>query len=321
MKATVATCSLLLFALTQVAWADTFGTGANTFDIEFVTIGNPGNVPDTNGSPNPAGSVAYIFRIGKFEISEQMIDKANALGALGIPKDMRGPDKPATSVSWNRAARFVNWLNTSSGRPLAYKFAFQPEQSGYDSNDNIQLWTPGDPGYSANNLYRNSAAKYFLPSDNEWYKAAYFDPGMNLYHVFATGSDTPPTAVASGTNPGTAVYDGQVSPADVQLAGGVSPFGTMAQNGNVFEWEENDSDNLNDEPSSSRGVRGGTLSTGSFSLASNVRYSEHPFSTSDTKGFRVASSVVPEPTSIILAITALAALPTRHRKSVPHNHV
>ena len=43
-------------------------------------IGNPGNAADTTGNPNPAGSVPYTYRMGKFEISEQMIDKANAAG-------------------------------------------------------------------------------------------------------------------------------------------------------------------------------------------------------------------------------------------------
>lgn len=74
-----------------------------------------GNLPDTTGNPDPAGSVPYAYRIGKFEISEQMVANANALGGVGITKDFRGPDKPATSISWNKAARFVNWLNTSTG--------------------------------------------------------------------------------------------------------------------------------------------------------------------------------------------------------------
>jgi len=52
--------------------------------------------------------VPYSYRIGKYEISEQMIDKANALGGLGITKDSRGPDKPATNVTWFEAAKFVN---------------------------------------------------------------------------------------------------------------------------------------------------------------------------------------------------------------------
>ena len=118
--------------IVNLAHADTFGSGANTFNIEFVTIGNPGNAADTTGEPNPAGSVPTPIDMGKFEISEQMIDKANALGGLGITKDTRGADKPATSMSWNEAARFVNWLNTSSGSTPAYKFAIQPGEVGYE---------------------------------------------------------------------------------------------------------------------------------------------------------------------------------------------
>jgi hypothetical protein len=101
----------LLLAAANRAAADTFGSGVNTFDIEFVTVGNPGNAADDiTANPDFAGSVPYSYRMGKFEISEQMIDKANAEGGLRISKDTRGADKPATSVSWNEAARFMNWL-------------------------------------------------------------------------------------------------------------------------------------------------------------------------------------------------------------------
>ncbi len=95
------------------ASADTFGTGANSFTIDLVPIGNPGNRPDTTGKPSPAGSVAYSYRIGKYEISEQMIDKANDLGGLGISKSSRGADKAVTNITWFDAARFVNWLNAN----------------------------------------------------------------------------------------------------------------------------------------------------------------------------------------------------------------
>ncbi|MEI6538751.1 MAG: hypothetical protein WCO86_04380 [Planctomycetota bacterium] len=51
--------------------------------------------------------------------------------------------------------------------------------------------------------------------------------------------NTAPTAVASGTDANTAVYDGQSGPADVNLTGGLSPYGIMGLGGNVFEWERN----------------------------------------------------------------------------------
>src|SRR5262245_16783954 len=94
--------------------------------MEFVPIGNSGNAADTTGSPNPAGSVAYEYLVGKFEVSEGMITKYNAnfgtANSLVITTSSRGTDKPATFVRWNEAARFVNWLNTSTGGFAAYKF-------------------------------------------------------------------------------------------------------------------------------------------------------------------------------------------------------
>ncbi len=296
------------------AWSDAFGSGANTFNIEFVTIGNPGNIADTSGNPNPAGKVGYTYRTGKYEISGQMIDKANALGGLGIVKDARGPDKPATSMSWNEAARFVNWLNTSTGSTPAYKFALQPGEAGYLANAHIELWTVSDAGYNPNNLYRNSLASYFLPSIDEWYKAAYYNPINGVYYDYPTGSDEEPTRVASGTSAGTAVWC-CVGPADITLAGGLSPYGTMGQGGNAQEWVETDFDLVNGPilSSSARGVRGGHWNNYSSALWSSITSLNNPSFADSTNGFRVASTI-PEPSTLLLTIAALAALATRRRK-------
>jgi formylglycine-generating enzyme required for sulfatase activity len=285
----------------------TFGTGGNQFSMEFVTIGNPGNAADTTGAPNPAGAVAYEYGIGKFEVSEDMIEKYNAnfgtANSLVITHDNRGTAKPATSISWNEAARFVNWLNTSTGHQAAYKFT----TSGV--NDNIELWTSGEAGYDASNLYRNSLAKYFLPSYNEWYKAAYYDPTNSIYYNYATGSDTDPAAVASGNLNDTAVYNqsfGQ-GPADVNLAGGLSPYGVMGLGGNVYEWEESSGDLANSSGSSFRGARGGNWSNLSSEMSSSSRYGvSGPSSRSIGVGFRVASlsssapPAVPEPSMMVI---------------------
>jgi len=287
-------------------WADDFGSGEHTFEIEFVAIGSPGNPADTTGDPNPAGSVPYSYRIGKYEISEQMIDKANSLGGLGITHDGRGPDKPATRVSWFEAAQFVNWLNTSTGHTPAYKF---------DTTGDFQLWEPADFGYNPDNLFRNSAAKYFLPSVDEWYKAAFYDPVTESYFDFPTGSNNPPTPVASGTEPGTAVYDQpfQQGPADIMLAGGPSPFGTVGQAGNVWEWDETAVDLVNDDPQAVHGIRGSSWSSGGnndpTSLSSSFRSSIlAPFVGNAEVGFRVAS-IIPEPsTTILLLFTSIFLL-------------
>jgi len=136
-------------ALAQLV-TESFGSGANAFTMQFVTIGNPGNAADTTGSPNPAGSVAYTYNLGKYEVSRGMINKANAEGGLGITLfDMtnfggNGVNRPATGVSWYEAATYVNWLNTSTGGTAAYKFV----------GGTFQLWSAVDAGYNANNMYR-----------------------------------------------------------------------------------------------------------------------------------------------------------------------
>ena len=302
----IAACALATvasMAAPSQAGTITFGSGGNTFNMEFVTIGNAGNAADTNGAPNPAGAVAYEYGLGKFEVSEDMIEKFNASQSLQITKDTRGTAKPATSVSWNEAARFVNWLNTSTGNQAAYKFT----TGGV--NDNIALWTSGDAGYDVNNKYRNSLAKYVLPSYNEWYKAAYYDPTNSTYYQYATGSDTAPTAVASGTDAGTAVYNqsfGQ-GPANVDQAGGLSPYGVMGLGGNVWEWEESSYDLANSSGSSSRGDRGGSWEVDSSELSSSARGNPDPsFENYDLIGFRVASlssdapPAVPEPSMMVI---------------------
>ena len=296
----ITTCLIFAFVVVSSnnSYGDTFGSGLDTFDIDFVTIGDPGNAADVTGDPNPAGQVHYTYRMGKFEISEDMINKANALGGLGITHDERGPDKPATSISWLDAANFINWLNTSTSNSPAYKF---------DGDGNFQLWQPGDVGYDSTNPYRNSLAMYFLPSADEWYKAAYYDPDLGVYHDYPTGSNLAPNPVASGTSPDTAVFDGQVGPADILLAGGLSPYGTMAQGGNVKEWEETAFDLVNDLTIEFSGVRGGSWIDLDGILLKAIREGVQKDGKVQIIGVRVASSalVVPEPTTFATTLTAL----------------
>lgn len=221
-------------AVPSFAAVVSFGSGANQFSMQFVRIGNPNNAADTNGAPNPAGSVSYLYDMGKFEVSEDMITKYNAnfgtANNLEITTTDGGANKPARSISWNEAARFVNWLNTSTGNSAAYKFT----TSGV--NDNIALWDATDTlDYDAANPYRSVRAKYVLPSYNEWHKAAYYDPRSGTYFRYANGRDTAPNAVASGKGNNTAVYDQSLEqgPADVTQAGGLSPYGVMGLNGNA----------------------------------------------------------------------------------------
>ncbi len=249
-------------------------------------------------------------RMGKYEISEAMIDAANAIAAdagkpLGISHSARGPNKPATQVSWFEAAQFVNWLNTSKGSTPAYKFNDQGV---------FQLWEPTDDGYDSENLFRNTEAQYFLPSADEWYKAAFYDPVTAQYFDFPNGSDTTPLPVVSGTDPNTAVYN-LGGPADIFLAGGPSPFGTVAQAGNVKEWEETALVLLNEDPQSLRGLRGfgssGTITT--LDLSSSFRSRSLPWRSLGNVGFRVAA--IPEPSTLVLINFSAVAVLLRRRST------
>ena len=296
----------------------TFGSGANAFSIDFVQIGNPGNAPDTTGNPNPAGSVEYIYNMGKYEISRGQIEKANLAAVLGITmQDMtnvygaasNGANRPATGIGWNEAARFVNYLNTSQGHQAAYNF------TTIGARDNITLWGAGQ--YSGSNQYRHKNAYYFLPSVDEWYKGAYGSPNGTWYD-FATGSDSPPTSVSGGTSPNTAVYNQSVS-ADVTDAGGLSPYGTMAQGGNAFEWMENALDLSNDSETEVRELRGGFWGSDvAFPLGAWARagqsegYPDIGNNFSSIFGFRVAS--VPEPSALSLLAIGLGGLAMMRRR-------
>jgi formylglycine-generating enzyme required for sulfatase activity len=166
---------------------------------------------------------------------------------------------PATGISWNEAARFVNWLNTSQGFRPAYKFATQPGEVAYVPNENISIWKSGDTGFDPENVFRNSQAYYFLPSADEWYKAAYYNPGNGAYFDYPNGRNTDPVAIPSGTGAATAIYGqpAEQGPADITKAGGLSPYKVMAMGGNVWEWEETEYDLVNDNSAAERGGRGG----------------------------------------------------------------
>ena len=197
----------------------------------------------------------------------------------------------------------MNWLNTSQGFQAAYNFT----TAGV--NDDIALWTSGEAWQlGGENLYRHKDAQYWLPSMDEWYEAAYYDPNDNTYHDFPDGSDTPPPiAVSSDTADNTAVFDqayGQ-GPADITLAGGLSPFGIMGLGGNVLEWEETSIDLTNSSGFLGRGIRGGGWYQNSNSLSSSVRIDGDPAVEFDVgNGFRVASrsspATVPEPGSLAI---------------------
>ena len=300
------------------ARADIFGTSGSEFTIDFVSIGNPGNAADTTGY----GAVPYEYRLGTGEISQDAIDKATASGMTDVTAGPWTGDQPAANLNWYEAAAFVNFLNTNSGKTAAYDLSWSGTAWSMALWSSEQAWTVG-----GTNLYRNKNAYYFLPSENEWYKAAYDNAAGSAYFPYPTASSTAPIAVASGTQPDSAVYfqTNQISPAEVTAAGGLSPYGTMGQGGNVWEWTETALSGDNDSPTNVRTIRGGGWTSPESQLISSFRSSNgFPDGERTFIGFRVASIPEPSTYALLLATGALwwatrkARFGRAVRRKIPH---
>jgi hypothetical protein len=151
-------------------------------------------------------------------------------------KSGRG-SQPVVFVSFWDALRFANWLH--NGQPTG-------SQSAGTTEDGAYTLTPG--GVAANTITRNPGAQAFVPSENEWYKAAYYDAGLAHYYLSPTSTDLaplhgPPPGGANTANVWEGTYaltgsasfdDGFDYLTDVgAYALSPSPYGTFDQGGNV----------------------------------------------------------------------------------------
>ncbi len=276
----------VLLSVANVASA----TVVQGINIDFVAIGDAGNAGDTRGaaSPSGAGSVAYGYSIGKYEITNGQWDTfVSAAGApTGNPSNAydtsaswTGTDVPTNEVSWYEAAQFCNYLTTGDKSQGAYQW------SGNNTN-------PGDfTGIDRDSAISTYGMVYVIPTEDEWYKAAYYTGSG--YSTYANGTDTAPVAGVD-TN-----YDSASAPWEVGN-GTIEQNDTFDMMGNVFEWNET-LIHIDDLPIGSyRGMRGGSYLNPYYygDLLSSTRYTSTPGNENYDVGFRVAS--VPEPCSLVL---------------------
>ena len=319
----------VIFAVGVAALLGSLAVPAHAVTIDWVTVGDPGNTADT--APAGYGAVAAAFQIMKYEwTNSQYADFLNSVAAtdtyslynaqMGI--DARGGitqsgasgsytyatktnmgDKPVNYVSWWDAARVSNWLmngGTSSS---------STETGAYTLGGATSGTTPAV----------SSGASFYVPTEDQWYKAAYYKGGSTSagYWDYATQSDTAPTAVTSGTTGiGSAGSTGNSANYDraadwnsedgnvttVGTNGGASAYGAFDMSGNVFEWND-----LTGAAGSSRGLRGGAYYDDALTVSSSFRYTGDPGFEDHDSGFRLASPVaVPEPSTYAVALAGIA---------------
>jgi formylglycine-generating enzyme required for sulfatase activity len=291
-------------------------TVSATITLDMIAIGDVGNANDTVNPVANYGSVAYAYDIGKTEVTNtQYVAFLNAtastvdtyalynplmanMGGIGVGISQagggitnftytvtNGGDRPVAYVSWFDAARFSNWMTTGQGTTT--------ETGSYTLNGAVSGST-----VARNNLW----GAYYIPTENEWYKAAYYNPGTTQYSLFPNGQGTITTADANYASVvGTTTNVGNYS-------GDPSTYGTFDQGGNVAE-----------VMTPTTGIDSGLVLRGGAYLNSESRlsstFSVLGVSTSSetiSSGFRV--SVVPEPSSALLAMLGGSFLLLRRKR-------
>ena len=309
--------------------------GAVPITYQMVTVGNAGNAVDTiNGSNPNYGAVAYEYQIGKYDVTiGQYTVFLNAVAATdthslyhssmetewnvkGISRTgssgsysysvIGSADRPMTFVSWFDSARFANWM--ANGQPTGAQTSTTTENGAYSLNG---ATTGNAVAKNATNPNTGAAPTFSIPTENEWYKAAYYSPTLNDgtggYYRFATQSNTAPGNVV-GSAANQANYNNGVFSVtqfgsyqlfenyltDVgAFSGSASFYGTFDQSGNVLQWND-----LDGTAGSSRGLRGGSWQNGEQPIGSSFTNPQDPSIAGSLIGFRLAgpvsSSAVPE---------------------------
>lgn len=326
------------FGLALTACGILTQTASALITIDSVPVGNAGNAADpTTGY----GAVNYGYNIGKYEVTlNQYTAFLNAVAAtdtyglynpsMGADLNVRGisrsgasgsytysvigiGNRPVTYVSWYDSARFVNWLH--NGQPVGLQATGTTETGAYTLTGNSGI------------IMRNASWLYSLPTEDEWYKAAYHQPAAqggdsDNYWLYPTANNATPNSrngsltdpnsanfrkddgIANGFNDGYAV-SGSMSYSSSQqyltdvgaFSLAVSFYGTFDQGGNVME--RNDA-----IIGSVRGLRGGSFNGIDIGLQSSDRNGADLALEVSGVGFRVA--IAPEPS--VAGLLGLGAL-------------
>ena len=312
-----------LAALALIALLPALAADAPAVTIDWSFVGDAGNAGKSTVD-SVRGAVAYNYYIGTYLVTNsQYVEFLNAkdptgtnmlglynplyLGWIGIDNGSTAPDgnkysvvpgsgnHPVNWVNSYSALRFANWLNNGQG-PDA-----DTETGAYTLGGLDEIGIPVNGG----DIVRNAGATVFLPSVDEWYKAAYFNPATDSYYQYPTSSDTLPIASGPTAIPNSANYIYAVNDlTDVGAYSGTrSAYGAYDMAGNVRELTETLS-----YFSPSRVIMGGSFNDSyHYLLATFGENSVNPSIGYPNYGFRMAT-IIPEPATITLAAFGVAVL-------------
>lgn len=234
--------------IVNITWIESFrgfriASSANPLNYSsFVDVGSPNNTPDING----LGSVAYSFKIGQTEITnQQYVQFLNAIAKIdtygifsasttatvtngfitrtgssgnyvyAINNASYNNNRPVVSVSHLSACRFVNWL--SNNRPTGSQSQSTTENGAYSITVTNGVATRSSR--NTTNPNTGTSPTYWIPNKNEWYKAAYHSGTVNgRYYEYPNKKDTPPLPIPK------LLYHNKTQVAD----GDVGPYGNYA---------------------------------------------------------------------------------------------
>jgi formylglycine-generating enzyme required for sulfatase activity len=323
-------------ALGAVMWR-VAGAWAEPIVIETVPVGHPGNFSELSGEgveffgaglDRLCGAVNYAFEIGRFEVTAaQYVAFLNAVAAddtYGLWATAMAPgelyaghiarsgepgsytysvapdwaNRPVTFVGWGDAARFANWMH--NGQPAGAQDLTTTEGGSYFVNGAVT-------NQALMLVTRTPAATWVIPTEDEWYKAAYHfnDGATGNYWDFPTQFNTDFFLTMPGNDiidpdPGNnactwiPLNDNCLGPpywrtevGEFENSG--SPYGTFDQGGNVWEWTESYASPIGTP--GQRTYRGGSfynLLDGPERMAAGWREYDPAIAQLGRRGFRLA---------------------------------
>ncbi len=310
------------------AYAQAFGA-ESIVNYENVAIRYPGNTNDNTGF----GSVNYIYNLGKYTVTigqyaiflnhvavtdpyqlwnpgmtQPYVQGISRSGASGnyvysvmtqySAANLSSESMPITGVSWFSAARFANWM--ANGQAIGPESAGTTENGAYNLNGTLKGKTSARNEINPNT---GEIPTYYIPTENEWYKAAYYyvqgGGSLGNYYTYATQSNTVPgNIVGSGLNLSNFLYDSESGYCVTQsqlfepstyltdvgtFSGSPSFFQTFDQTGNVWEWND-----LTGQASLQKGLRGAAWTSPPAYMPSSYRLIVSPASGAVNAGFRLS---------------------------------